>query len=302
MDTPSSIFPKHRTQEVNFFDFENHLKMKTNKIRKTILGLMLLWLCFPIFSQESNNYEVLDKAKLMVNYKLTWRNDSTTPKIGKQENMILLIGNETSSFQSLGYYRYREFQMSNHDASAIEYERMVQETTSNISYRIYKNHPKGRITVMEYVPFTGYFEYAEDIPNFNWEIMEDTMRIEGYLAQKAVCEYGGRTWEAWFTEELPFNDGPYKFCGLPGLILNMIDARRDYRFFFQSIEVPEEGTTIKWENKETVKTTKKGLFKVLDQSAESVMRNFDERTSTEAQKNIYYGMKANNNPIELDRK
>lgn len=263
---------------------------------------MLLWLCFPIFSQESNNYEVLDKVKLMVNYKLTWRNDSTTPKIGKQENMILLIGNETSSFQSLGYYRYREFQMSNHDASAIEYERMVQETTSSISYRIYKNHPKGRITVMEYVPFTGYFEYAEDIPNFNWEIMEDTMRIEGYLAQKAVCEYGGRTWEAWFTEELPFNDGPYKFCGLPGLILNMIDARRDYRFFFQSIEVPEEGTTIKWENKETVKTTKKGLFKVIDQSAESVMRNFDERTSTEAQKNIYYGMKANNNPIELDRK
>ena len=192
--------------------------------------------------------------------------------------------------------------MKHPHASGIEYEQMAQETSTNIRYRIYKNYPKDWITVMERVEFSDYFEYTEHIPEFNWEIMDDTIRIEGYLAQKAVCHYGGRTWEAWFTEELPFNDGPYKFCGLPGLILNMIDSKKDYRFYFQSIEVPEKGTTIKWENKETVKTTKKGLFKVIDNAAESVMRNFDERTSTEAQKNIYYGMKANNNPIELDRK
>lgn len=256
----------------------------------------------PMRAQDNDCYKVLDDARLIVNYSLTWRNDSTTPKTGKQEDMILLIGNEISSFQSLGYYRYREFQMMHPDADAIAYERMVRETASNISYRIYKNYPQNRITVMEYVPFTGNFEYEENLPDFDWEIMEDTMRIEGYLAQKAVCQYGGRTWEAWFTEELPFNDGPYKFCGLPGLILNMIDAKRDYRFYFQSIEVPAQGTTIKWENTETVKTTKQGLFKVIDNAAESVMRNFDERTSTEAQKKIYYGMKSRNNPIELDRK
>jgi GLPGLI family protein len=265
------------------------------------LGIALCFFC-SAFAQKEKHYEVLDEAKLIVNYNLIWRDDSTNLKLGKQEDMILLIGNDISSFQSLGYYRYREFQMMSPDASAIEYKVMVQETASNFSYRIYKNYPKNRITVMERVPFMGYFEYDEDLPDFDWEIMEDTIRIEGYLAQKAVCQYSGRTWEAWFTEELPFNDGPYKFCGLPGLILNMIDSKKDYRFYFQSIEVPEKGTTIKWENKETVKTTKKGLFKVIDNAAESVMRNFDERTSTEAQKNIYYGMKANNNPIELDRK
>ena len=272
------------------------------KIKKMILALLLFSLDFSLFSQEGDRYSVIDEAKLIVNYSLTWRNDSTTPKLGKQEDMILLIGNEISSFQSLGYYRYREFQMMYPDADAIAYERMVRETASNISYRIYKNYPQNRITVMERVPFTDTFEYVEDLPDFDWEIMDDTTRIEGYLAQKAVCQYGGRSWEAWFTEELPFNDGPYKFCGLPGLILNMIDAKRDYRFYFQSIEVPAPETTIKWENLETVKTTKQGLFRVIDNAAESVMRNFDERTSTEAQKKIYYGMKANNNPIELDRK
>lgn len=255
------------------------------------------------YAQNIKRYEVLDEAKLIVNYSLTWRNDSTNKKMGKREDVILLLGTKLSSFQSLRHYQWKEFSMTRAEGETIEdYVNSGGNLSTDIDYCIYKSYPYGKITVREYVPFTDNFEYIEDIPNFNWEIMEDTMRIEGYLAQKAVCEYGGRTWEAWFTEELPFNDGPYKFCGLPGLILNMIDARRDYRFFFQSIEVPEEGTTIKWENKETVKTTKKGLFKVIDQSAESVMRNFDERTSTEAQKNIYYGMKANNNPIELDRK
>ena len=279
--------------------------MKTTKWAFVIIYSLVCTTFYPkqAYSQENSHYKVLDEAKLIVNYSLTWRNDSTTPKIGKKEDMILLIGNNISSFQSFLHYKWKEFSMTRAEGETIEdYVNNGGDLMTHIDYCIYKGHPNGKLTVMEHVPFTGDFEYAEDIPNFNWEIMEDTMRIEGYLAQKAVCEYGGRTWEAWFTEELPFNDGPYKFCGLPGLILNMIDARRDYRFFFQSIEVPEEGTTIKWENKETVKTTKKGLFKVIDQSAESVMRNFDERTSTEAQKNIYYGMKANNNPIELDRK
>jgi len=268
---------------------------------RLLLLIAALALALPMRGQDDERYGVLDEAELRVNYTLTYRYDSTTPKIGKQEDMILLIGSEISCFQSRLYYSEMEFKCNNPQLPIDNWLEQGNVPT-DIRYRIYKNYPIGKTTVMERVIFTDSFEYVEDIPEFGWEIQEDTMRIEGYLAQKAVCQYGGRTWEAWFTEELPFNDGPYKFCGLPGLILNMIDARRDYRFYFQSIEVPEKGTTIKWENKETVKTTKKGLFKVIDQNAESVMRNFDDRTSTGAQKAIYKAMKSRNNPIELDRK
>ena len=44
------------------------------------------------------------------------------------------------------------------------------------------------------------------------------------MAQKATTSYGGRDWIAWFTAEIPFQDGPYKFYGLPGLIVKMEDT------------------------------------------------------------------------------
>ena len=45
---------------------------------------------------------------------------------------------------------------------------------------------------------------------------------------KAVTEFAGRKWTAWFTEELPFQDGPYKFRGLPGLIVKLEDATQSH--------------------------------------------------------------------------
>ncbi|RTZ46452.1 GLPGLI family protein [Chryseobacterium arthrosphaerae] len=36
-----------------------------------------------------------------------------------------------------------------------------------------------------------------------------------FNTQKAVCDFAGRKWTAWFTADLPIQDGPYKFYGLP---------------------------------------------------------------------------------------
>mgnify|MGYP003613018769 CR=1 FL=1 len=35
---------------------------------------------------------------------------------------------------------------------------------------------------------------------------------------------------AWFTTDLPYQDGPYKFTGLPGLIVKVEDAQGEYSF------------------------------------------------------------------------
>jgi GLPGLI family protein len=49
-------------------------------------------------------------------------------------------------------------------------------------------------------------------------------KIGNWEAQKATTEFGGRKWTAWFCEEIPLSDGPYKFKGLPGLIVKISDA------------------------------------------------------------------------------
>ena len=71
------------------------------------------------------------------------------------------------------------------------------------------------------------FGYNEE-PKFNWKISNDKQKIGEYEAQKATTEFGGRKWTAWFTESIPLPDGPYKFSGLPGLIVKIEDAEKNF--------------------------------------------------------------------------
>ena len=66
----------------------------------------------------------------------------------------------------------------------------------------------------------------------HWKISDETKNIGNFKAQKATANFGGRHWEAWFSTELPFSEGPYKFRGLPGLILELKDSNENYLFSF----------------------------------------------------------------------
>jgi len=83
---------------------------------------------------------------------------------------------------------------------------------------------------------TSRFYYKEPTPDFQWSLRQDTCSILGYPCQKAVCQYGGRVWTAWFTTHIPISDGPYKFSGLPGLILRISDEDRFFIFEMSGME------------------------------------------------------------------
>lgn len=103
------------------------------------------------------------------------------------------------------------------------------------SMKVDKVYPEMKILYVERVAngFTPMnIAYAENI-SFNWKISADKEKIGAYTAQKATAEYGGRTWMAWFTTELPFQDGPYKFHGLPGLIVKVEDGDKNYSWMLQ---------------------------------------------------------------------
>ena len=57
---------------------------------------------------------------------------------------------------------------------------------------------------------------------FEWEIIEnDSKSLLGYKCTKAVTQFRGRVYEAYFSPDLLTNFGPWKFSGLPGLILSI---------------------------------------------------------------------------------
>lgn len=74
----------------------------------------------------------------------------------------------------------------------------------------------------------GYYKIKEERP-LKWEILQEKSIYEGYNVQKASTVFAGRKWTAWFTNEIPISDGPYKFSGLPGLILKISDDKQQYK-------------------------------------------------------------------------
>ncbi|MFS4471870.1 GLPGLI family protein [Chryseobacterium sp. T20] len=84
--------------------------------------------------------------------------------------------------------------------------------------------------VYYYEKASGKQIYYQEDRSVKWEITNMMEKQNGYSAQKAVAEFGGRVWTAWFTKEIPLSDGPYKFSGLPGLIVKLEDDRGDYKF------------------------------------------------------------------------
>lgn len=79
-------------------------------------------------------------------------------------------------------------------------------------------------------------QYSEDVHTQDWELFDDTLTIIGYLCQKAVCRFRGRDYTAWFALDIPISNGPWKFGGLPGLILKIYDNEKLWVFECTAIE------------------------------------------------------------------
>lgn len=94
---------------------------------------------------------------------------------------------------------------------------------------IYKNYPAGKLTHTEKICM-DWFRYEEDIPNLEWELTDSVTNVLGYVCQSAKCNFRGREWTAFYTEDIPIAEGPWKLHGLPGLIMKASDENGQYTF------------------------------------------------------------------------
>ncbi|MDD4697512.1 MAG: GLPGLI family protein [Fermentimonas sp.] len=102
----------------------------------------------------------------------------------------------------------------------------------------FKDFGKNTLTEYARMPHGGIpnFQYTEAMPVQIWEMQQDTLTIAGFLCQKATCRFRGRSYTAWFAHDIPISNGPWKFGGLPGLILKVYDEGKEYLFECVRIE------------------------------------------------------------------
>lgn len=179
---------------------------------------------------------------------------------------ILQIGNTLSHYGSYGEYRvdsiliHRKInQLSFREYSSISSK--YNNAKNRLGYTVViKNQKLNKLDIYDKV-FIDNYVYSEPIPDFNWTLSAEEATFCGYKCKKASCRFRGRQWIAWYTEEIPVDNGPWKFSGLPGLILHIEDSNSEH--VFTAISVRIGNSDIYLDDKEYLKTTRKKFNKEL---------------------------------------
>lgn len=179
-----------------------------------------------------------DTAQVLVHYKFTHVRDTTNRDHPYTENMGLYIGKNSSAYKS--YDNVLE---------QAEFKKQVQVAMAS--------SPDGRINVNRNKKGSGaeYYEFPNEkklarkeplvmetyliddaMPAIDWKISSDTATYGGLHCQKAVGHFKGRDYTAWFCPDMPLHVGPWKLNGLPGVIVEAYDAKKDVQFMFDGVE------------------------------------------------------------------
>ncbi len=78
----------------------------------------------------------------------------------------------------------------------------------------------------------------ESTPVFLWKLLEETKKIGNITCYKASSSFRGRNYTAWYTPTIKSSFGPWKFQGLPGLILEIYDEDKEVNITTKKITIP----------------------------------------------------------------
>ncbi|KGE14559.1 GLPGLI family protein [Sphingobacterium deserti] len=171
-------------------------------------------------------------ATFKCTYKLTYIGNPENDARRTSDFMVLEFGPSSSVFYSYNTFRVDSALQADIDKGISSTQILAEKAKygkRGMLYHIFKDANSKKITVTEKI-VTDHYLYQEPLHTQKWSIQTDKDSILGYVVQKAVCSFGGREFEAWFTPEIAIDNGPWKFGGLPGLILKVEDSKKHFSF------------------------------------------------------------------------
>ncbi|WP_037317293.1 GLPGLI family protein [Salegentibacter sp. Hel_I_6] len=270
---------------------------------KYVYFSLLFILAFPICKAQELN----EKFKYKATYELTWQIDSTDAESIQNETMVLYMGDNISRFTSENFLKHdsiNKIRKKNFEKTG----RFMARPQTKFKYKIFKNFTEGEILFFERI-FKDSFKYNEKLPLQEWEIHSEAKNVSGYKVQKATTNFAGREYVAWFTSEIPISDGPYKFSGLPGLIIEISDTQNYYHFKMTGFHELKKPVAVSIEKNRFTLVSKKDFLSVKDNHDRDLLGalikagvkiGWSKESEKEAKKELKENYKSRNNPIELE--
>ena len=249
-------------------------------MKKSLIFLLLL---FPIIvsaqirvqiggNSADAPKETLDTAIVRIGYAAYSVVDTTKRDKSIEDYLVLEVGTKYSKYYS-DNVRRRDSLMSaviNNNGAGADINRLrnlnMPELLASNNIKsggdddvIIKKLTENKLSYFSQVGMSHY-EYDEPLSEMQWAIQSDTMTILSFLCQKATTTFRGREFEAWFAAEIPIFNGPWKFHGLPGLILKVSDSNNEFRF--ECVDITQESSPIVHTKHNYLKTSRKDYMKV----------------------------------------
>lgn len=160
-------------------------------------------------------------------YELKFKSDSTSNYYDKDIMVLDINKNEVKYYDNVFLEK---------DSLNKKYNEQNTSWTSQIP--VIRKIGSEKNTNYEMIDFQVY-SYPT-IDEIKWNLVDETKKYHDLNLQKATANFRGRKWTAWFTKDFPFPEGPYKFQGLPGLIVLLQDEKNQYNFsLIKNLKLPE---------------------------------------------------------------
>ncbi|MGZ3890978.1 MAG: GLPGLI family protein [Mucilaginibacter sp.] len=199
-------------------------------------GYLFIWMLLTATLQAAVAQKP-DTAQILVHYKFSHVRDTNNRAHPYTENMVLFVGKASGSFRS--YDRQLQNEL---------YRRQMQEAITNSPDGNIRLDHKITASGAEYYQFINYKKLVRKekmmnayiindvLPVITWHISGDRANFAELHCQKATCHFKGRDYTAWFCPDLPVHVGPWKLNGLPGVIVEAYDAKKEVVFKFDRVE------------------------------------------------------------------
>ncbi len=259
-----------------------------------------------IGGQDISKFSVLDSSNLNITYVFRFKSSEVDDTLGFSDEHLLMIGNR--------YTKYYSQEL--HDMDVLNYKiyQQLGENGAKASdgtqqgYEIINEIKSKELLITQRPPFANnVYRYNEKKPNLKWQITDDTCCVLGYVCNKATTSFAGRDYIAWFSPDIPIPYGPYKFGGLPGLILKIEDTKNNFRFISIGVDQKHEAIKLyKWSYQETTREKWRKFEKEIHEHSGKYMKTTGSRlclvdpNSADGEREITNDWSTYYNPIEKE--
>ncbi len=238
----SVIFYLHHLSEYAIFTTEFIISTGKTLMRKLILTYLIVFVSAVVYGESRATTFTLDKALVKVVYERLMARDTLDPQNIKSDYLTLQAGKKGTAF----YCEELRREDSLEKASA---EYMIQtlkdkEKNKRIARLekevVFRRYDLNQTWSHLRFDITNWILY-ENLEKPEWKITNETDIVLGFLCIKATTFFRGREWTAFFTPDIPVPEGPWKLCGLPGLILKAYDSKKHYSYEAKDINTSSPG-------------------------------------------------------------